>query len=106
MEVIDFNIHLPPDGDVAKELDFTKFDPVASLNDIGPRLKEAGSTEANVMVLDPDILRRGARPLLSAIHDAGFKSTLMLDPRAPDDPAYDLTAAAYDEAGWNDRPAS
>ena len=29
-----------------------------------------------------------------------------LDPRAPDDPAYDLTAAAYDEAGWNDRPAS
>ena len=84
MEVIDFNIHLPPDGDVAKELDFTKFDPVASLNDIGPRLKEAGSTEANVMVLDPDILRRGARPLLSAIHDAGFKSTLMLDPRAPD----------------------
>ena len=29
-----------------------------------------------------------------------------IDPRAPDDPAYDLTAAAYDEAGWNDRPAS
>lgn len=29
-----------------------------------------------------------------------------LDPRTPEDPEYDLTAAAYDEDDWNDRPTS
>ncbi len=91
---IDFNVHLPPEGDFAQERDLGLFDPVASLEQTASRLIETGVTTANVMVLDTDLLRRDPQRLLGAIRQLGYRSTFMIDPR--DDDAETLVDRAAD----------
>lgn len=93
MEAYDFNLHLPPDGDFAHELDFSLFDPVASVSAIRSRLAEVQVTGGNVMILDGSWLRNDPQPLLDAVTAAGLQCTALIDPRAAD--AVELVDAAH-----------
>lgn len=81
---IDFNVHLPPDGDFSKERDFRLFDAESSLREIADRLGDSGVIGANIMVLDTDFLRRNPSDLLAATHRLGYRTTCMIDPRFDD----------------------
>lgn len=81
---IDFNIHLPPDGDFKNELDFSRFDAEASWRDIQPRMKAAGIERGNVMMLDPGLMAGPNRGIVSSVTDAGSTATVGIDPRLPD----------------------
>lgn len=92
MNVVDFNVHLPPEPRSDLDLDLRTFDAPSSLRRLAPALTAVGVRAANVMVLDPDLLRRDARPLFSTARDLGLHVTLMIDPRTED--ALDLVDEA------------
>lgn len=92
--VADFNIHLPPDGDFKSEMDFNRFDPLASWNAISGRLKQNGIGWCNVMMLDSTLMRAPRRDLVTPITEEGHAVTVGIDPRFSD--AADLVDRAAD----------
>jgi FAD/FMN-containing dehydrogenase len=104
MTVIDFNIHLPPEGDFSDERDFRRFDAMASMKAIDARFQEQDIDAANIMILDTDLLRRDPGPLLNQITSLGHHATLMIDPRDDDAHARVEQAAQLGASGIKFHP--
>ena len=81
--IVDFNIHLPPDGDFASETDFSRFDAMASWEALKPRIAAAGIGQCNVMLLDPGLMASPSAPIVGRIAADGHSATVGIDPRFP-----------------------
>jgi predicted TIM-barrel fold metal-dependent hydrolase len=90
--IVDFNIHLPPDGDFTSETDFSRFDALASWEALKPRIADAGIGQCNVMLLDPGLMASPSAPIVGRIAADGHSATVGIDPRFPN--ALELIDAA------------
>lgn len=82
MQILDFNIHLPPQPNLLHEVDTTAYDALESLSKLPQLLQSLNVRGGNLMVLDPKFLNRPfSQALLSGIQEVGLKCTIMIDPR-------------------------
>ncbi len=92
MRLVDFNLHLTPQPDLANELDFRRFDAPERVGIVESELQATGIEAGNLMLLDSDFLLEPGHPLAARLQRSDLKATVMIDPRRPD--AYDRVDAA------------